>query len=119
MHDAHEALICIGNKSYLNDKTRKSYTSEHYLKSHLEMEKIFEDLPEALENNYNLPFRCSFRPTPSDPILPNISSEKDGSADNKLKRLSNEGLIRNLELFSVEMIKNLKITNYIASTQKD
>ena len=92
MHDAHEALICIGNKSYLNDKTRKSYTSEHYLKSHLEMEKIFEDLPEALENNYNLPFRCSFRPTPSDPILPNISSEKDGSADNKLKRLSNEGL---------------------------
>ena len=31
MHDAHEALICIGNKSYLNDKTRKSYTSEHYL----------------------------------------------------------------------------------------
>jgi len=55
MHDAHEALICIGNKSYLNDKNRKSYTSEHYLKSHLEMEKIFEDLPEALENNYNLP----------------------------------------------------------------
>ncbi len=94
MHDAHEALICIGNKSYLNDKNRKSYTSEHYLKSHLEMEKIFEDLPEALENNYNLPFRCSFRPTPSDPILPNISSEKDGSADNKLKRLSNEGLYK-------------------------
>ena len=94
MYDAHEALICIGNKSYLNDKNRKSYTSEHYLKSHLEMEKIFEDLPEALENNYNLPFRCSFRPTPSDPILPNISSEKDGSADNKLKRLSNEGLYK-------------------------
>ncbi len=94
MHDAHEALICIGNKSYLNDKTRKSYTNEHYLKSHLEMEKIFEDIPEALENNYNLPFRCSFRPTPSDPILPNISSEKDESADNKLKRLSNEGLYK-------------------------
>ena len=86
MHEAHDALICIGNKSYVNDKNRIKFSDHLYFKNNSEMSELFADLPEALENNYNLPFRCSFRPTPSDPILPNISSEKDGSADNKLKR---------------------------------
>ena len=49
------------------------------------MNKIFIDLPEALENNYNLPKRCSFRTLPSNPILPNISSDKDGNADQTLE----------------------------------
>ena len=92
MHDAHEALICIGNKSYLNDKNRISFSNEHYLKSNDKMMDLFKDLPEALENNYNLPFRCNFRPLPSEPILPNISSKKEGNADNKLINDSKIGL---------------------------
>ena len=44
------------------------------------MSELFSDLPEALENNYNFPLRCSFRPLFSKPILPNISSSKDGNA---------------------------------------
>ena len=63
MHDAHEALICIGNKTYLNDVNRIKYSDNHYLMSDDEMKKLFYDLPEALENNYNLPLRCSFRPS--------------------------------------------------------
>ena len=38
------------------------------------MSEIFKDLPEALENNYNLPYRCDFRPIPSKPVLPSIST---------------------------------------------
>ena len=30
MHEAHDALICIGNKTYINEKNRIRYTSEHY-----------------------------------------------------------------------------------------
>ena len=26
------------------------------------MSELFSDLPEALENNYNFPFRCNFKP---------------------------------------------------------
>ncbi len=54
------------------------------------MNKLFLDLPEALENNYNLPLRCSFRPISSKPILPNISSEKSGNADKALALYSEE-----------------------------
>ena len=102
MHDAHEALICIGNKTYLNDKSRLSFSNQHYFKSSDEMNKLFSDLPEALENNYNLPFRCSFRPIPSKPILPNISSEKSGNADLSLIQNSEEGLVNKfLNIFKV------------------
>ena len=38
-----------------------------------EMKELFKDLPEALGNNFNLPYRCNYRPLPSKPILPNIS----------------------------------------------
>ena len=74
MHEAHDALMCIGQKTYINDQKRLKLTNNHYLKSSNEMDEIFKDLPEALENNYNLPYRCNFRPIPSKPILPNISS---------------------------------------------
>ena len=56
------------------------------------MKKLFKDLPEALENNYHLSKRCSYRPKSSNPILPNISSNKDGNADQILRNLSIEGL---------------------------
>ena len=88
MHEAHDALTCIGSKTYINEKNRIKYSNQHYLKSHEEMSKLFSDLPEALENNFNLPYRCSFRPQFSKPVLPNISSEKGGSADEILKIVS-------------------------------
>ena len=61
------------------------------------MEEIFKDLPEALENNYNIPYRCSFRPIPSKPILPNISSDEVDT---------NEYLIRNSSRGLEEKFKN-------------
>ena len=92
MYEAHDALICIKNKTYVNEKNRTKYTNQHFLKSDSEIKELFSDLPEALENNYNFPFRCNFKPSFSQPILPNISSEKGGNADDILKNDSIEGL---------------------------
>ena len=92
MYEAHDALICIKNKTYVNETNRIRFSDQHYLKSSSEMSELFFDLPEALENNYNFPFRCSFRPMFSKPILPNISSEKGGNADEILKNDSLDGL---------------------------
>ena len=92
MHEAHDALICIKNKTYINEKNRLMYSDQHYLKNNSEMAELFADIPEALENNYNFLYRCSFRPLFSKPILPNISSEKGGNADEILKKNSLDGL---------------------------
>ncbi len=92
MHEAHDVLICIKNKTYVSEKNRLKLSDQHYLKNHSEMALLFSDLPEALENNYNFPFRCNFKPSFSKPILPNISSEKGGNADEILKKDSLDGL---------------------------
>jgi len=111
MHEAHDALTCIGAKTYVNEKNRIKYTNQHYFKSNDEMSELFSDLPEALENNFNLPFKCNFRPQFSKPVLPNISSEKDGSADEMLKKYSLDGLKEKfLKVFMIEE-KNLDNNN--------
>jgi len=116
MHEAHDALICIGNKTYVNEKNRVKYTSEHYLKSNTEMSQLFSDIPEALKNNYNFPFRCNFRPLFSKPILPNISSTKDGDASVIIKKDSLDGLkdkfIRFFNLKDNEIKNNEKYLLY-------
>ena len=92
MHEAHDALICIGNKSYVSEKNRPRFSDQHYFKNNFEMSDLFSDIPEALENNYNFPLRCSFKPLFSNPILPNISNDKVGNADDILKKDSLDGL---------------------------
>ena len=116
MHEAHDALICIKNKTYVNDKNRIQFSNQHYLKNNLEMSELFSDLPEALENNYNFVFRCNFRPLSSKPILPNISSDKEGNADEILKKNSVEGLkekfISNFGISENEISNNQKYLDY-------
>ena len=91
MFDAHDALMCIGEKTYLNDTNRNKLSDQHYFKSSEEMIELFKDLPEALENNFNIPYRCSFKPNQSKPILPRISTSEQDSNE-LLIQISNEGL---------------------------
>ena len=116
MYDAHDALICIGNKTYLNEKNRIKYSNNHYLKSDEEMEKTFADLPEALQNNYNLIYKCNYKPSFSKPVLPNISSDKGGNADQKLIDDSLQGLKEKfIQIFKIgekELINNDNYKRY-------
>ncbi len=116
MHEAHDALICIKNKTYINDKNRIQFSNQHYLKENFEMKELFSDLPEALENNYNFIFRCNFKPFSSKPILPNISSDKEGNADEILKKNSLDGLkekfISDFDLNESELPNNNKYSEY-------
>ena len=97
MFEAHDALMCIGEKTYVNDLNRIKLTNQHYFKSSEEMIELFSDLPEALENNFNLPYRCSFKPNFSKPILPSISSSIKDPND-MLRHLSIEGLKEKFKL---------------------
>ena len=45
-----------------------------------------------MENNFNFPFRCSYKPTSSLPILPNISTNKNVDVDQELINLASKGL---------------------------
>ena len=99
MAEAHDALICIGEKQFIDDKNRFRYSNQHYLKKSEELKKLYRDIPEALENNYNFPLRFNFKPKKSKPILPSISNNKDISSKNELMEQAKIGLKKRLNNF--------------------
>ena len=109
MYEAHDAYICVGQKTYVNDIKRLRYSEEHYFKSDSEMTELFSDLPEAIENNKNLTFRCNYRPLTSKPMLPNFNTESSNVND-ELKINANKGL--------EDRLKNFILVNIVDEEQK-
>ena len=112
MHEAHDAYLCVGEKTYVNIKDRKKYTDSHYLKNTEEMYQLFNDLPDALENNANFPLRISYRPKNSPPVLPNIQTSKVKNVDELLAKDSEDGLNEKLKE-SVYVTEKEKIRVYL------
>ena len=106
MHEAHDAYLCVGEKTYVNAINRKKYSKEHYLKSSEEMSKLFYDLPEALENNLNFPLRISYKPSKSLPTLPSIQDNDSGTPNEQLIKQATAGLKE-------------KLKEYVLSTQTE
>ena len=105
MYEAHDALVCIGEKNFVDDKNRFKYNNQHYLRSNEELIKLYSDLPEALENNYNFHLRFNFKPKKSKPILPSIASKDSGSPEEELSKLAQIGLKNRLENFILKKSK--------------
>ena len=108
MYEAHDALLCIGEKTYVDEKNRKKYSNEHYIKSFEELEKIFSDIPEALENNYNFPYRFSYKLKKSQPILPSLPISNNRTESEELSYQSEKGLNYRLEKFVYKKNSNNK-----------
>ena len=68
--EAHDALLCIAEGSYVAVDDRRRLSPEHYFKTSAEMRKLFADVPEALDNTIEIARRCAFRPEERTPILP-------------------------------------------------
>jgi len=97
MYEAHDALVCIREKNFVYEKDRFRFNNEHYFKSQEEIEKLYSDIPEALENNYKFHLRFHFKPKKSKPILPSIAGEKSSSPEEELLRLAKKGLENRLD----------------------
>ena len=97
MFEAHDALICIGQKNFVDDPNRIKFSDQHYIKKNVDITALFEDIPEALENNYNFPYRFNFKPKKSAPVLPTIKTEKNITVEDELLKQAKIGLINRLE----------------------
>ena len=57
---AHEARVCINEGRTLDDPRRtRHFSDQQYLRSPQEMQALFEDIPEALENTVEIARRCN------------------------------------------------------------
>src|SRR5262249_60437766 len=80
-HEAHDALLCIAEGSYLMEDNRRRLSRQHYFKSEAEMAALFADLPEALANSIEIAKRCAFRPLGRKPILPKFVVAQKGASE--------------------------------------
>lgn len=94
MYEAHDALICIAEGRYISEPDRPRFTPEHYFKSGEEMEALFSDLPEAIQNTSVIARRCAFAPESHAPMLPKAS---EGDESEAFIAVAKEGLQERLE----------------------
>lgn len=92
MHEAHDALLCIAEGRYVTEADRRKATKHHYFKSSDDMEKMFSDLPEAIENTSIIAQRCSFLLKPIKPILPPFKTDSGRNEVEELRAQAREGL---------------------------
>ncbi len=99
MYEAHDAFLCIGEKTYVDEKNRKKYSNQHYIKSSEEIQKLYADIPEALENNFNFPYRFNYKLKKSSPVLPSLKISDNRSENEELLLQSKKGLKNRLDNF--------------------
>lgn len=70
MYEAHDAMLCIAEKTFVTEDNRRRVTPEHYLKTADEMKELFADIPEALQNTVVIARRCAFMAENKKPAFP-------------------------------------------------
>ncbi len=122
--NAQDILMCIGSGRKKQETNRFRFSSEEfYLKSEAEMQQLFADQPEALENSLRIAERCSLEIELPGPIFPDyhIPGGFD-SNDAYLRHLTYEGLhnrytvlteeIRNRADYELDTIIGMGFTGY-------
>lgn len=90
-HEAQDILSCITAGRYILEDNRTKLPQDFFLKSASEMQALFEDLPEALENTMNVARRCLVYSESRLPQLPSFFSE-GMSEEQAIKLQAHEGL---------------------------
>ena len=95
--EAHEARVCIQLGRVLNDPKRpREYSREQSLKSTTEMQALFADLPEALENSVEIARRCNLELRFGTYHLPAFPTPVGVSLEDHIRATSSAGLEQRL-----------------------
>ena len=91
--NAHEARVCIHEGRSLADPDRpRHYSDNQYLKSPAEMEQLFADVPEALQNTIEIARRCNLNLSLGKSVLPAFPVPGDQSETEYLQAAAHRGL---------------------------
>ena len=90
--EAHDRLLCINTGKFIDDIDRMRYTGQEWFKSQEEMNMIFKDIPEALENTMEVLAKVEHYSLDRDLIMPDFPLP-DGfiDADEYLSHITYEG----------------------------
>ena len=127
--EAHDRLICISTGTFLDEQNRMHYTKQEWMKTQAEMNEVFADVPEALDNTLEVISKVERYSIEHGPILPDFPLP-EGFSDNDqyLRHLVYEGAKRRWgdELtdeqrerldFELDTIKNMGFPGYFLIVQ--
>lgn len=127
--EAHDRLICISTGTFLDEQNRMHYTKQEWMKTQEEMNEVFADVPEALDNTLEVISKVERYSIEHGPILPDFPLP-EGFSDNDqyLRHLVYEGAKRRWgdELtdeqrerldFELDTIKNMGFPGYFLIVQ--
>lgn len=90
--EAHDRLICLNTGTDLNDPTRLRYTKQEFFKTKEEMNDLFADIPEALENTLEVAEKVENYKLNHEPIMPDFPIPSGfENEDEYLRHLTYEG----------------------------
>ncbi|MFR9504139.1 MAG: DNA polymerase III subunit alpha [Rikenellaceae bacterium] len=75
--EAHDRLICLSTSRDLDDPKRMVYSKQEWFKSRDEMAKLFQDIPEALENTLEVCNKVEVYSIDNQPIMPTFDIPED------------------------------------------
>lgn len=96
--EVHEARVCIGEGRMLDDPRReRRYSDQQYLKSPEQMQALFADLPDALENSVEIAKRCNLDIRLGEYFLPAYPIPEGMTESEFFTKISYEGLEERLK----------------------
>jgi len=106
---AHECLLSIKNGDKLQDQERQRLDSDqYYLKTPNEMNELFADLPNLLENTLKIAEECNVMIELHKSKLPKFPTEMDQTPENLLEELCWKGFNERIRKPDEEAKKRLK-----------
>ncbi len=100
-HEAEEALLCIAEGRYLTEDDRPTISKQQYFKSMEAMEKLFADIPSAIENTVNIAKSCTYYPKIVAPMLPSFPCEEGRTEEDELRAVAEQGLKERLNISEI------------------
>ena len=92
---AHEAALCIGTQTTLDDPNRMRFgTDQFYFKTAEEMSRLFAETPEAITNTIKIAERCNLELELNRLHLPHFAPPEGKTREGLLRELVEEGLKR-------------------------
>ncbi|MDA3952982.1 MAG: DNA polymerase III subunit alpha [Bacteroidales bacterium] len=126
--DAHDRLICLNTGKDLDDPNRMTYTKQEYFKTQEEMNNLFQDIPEAIENTNEIVEKVEDYDLNREPVMPEFElPEGFENEDDYLRHLTYEGAnkrydeitdeIRERIDFELSVIKKMGFPGYFLIVQ--
>ena len=117
--ESHETRVSIQSGYVLSDPRRKrDYQENQYLKSFEEMQELFKDIPEAIDNAFEVSKKCNLEIKTGIYVLPDFETPDEMKESEYLRKLSEKGILEKTKFNVLEELPTeyLKRFNYELDT---